>query len=54
MESNVIVAGCPAKIIGKWDAFKEKTENKVMKLGDKSYEEKKSFILSHPEKMIVR
>ena len=53
-EPNVIVAGCPAKIIGNWDKFQDKTNNNVLKLGDKSYEEKKNFILSHPEKLIVR
>jgi len=53
-ESNVIVAGCPAKIIGTWDKFENKVKGNVMKLGDKVYEEKKSYILSHPEKLIER
>lgn len=53
-KSNVIVAGCPARIIRTWDKFAEKTKEHVMKLGCKSYEEKKKFILSHPEKMIIR
>lgn len=53
-ESNVIVAGCPARVIGKWDSFQEKTKDYVMKLGDKTVGYKKSYLLSHPEKMIVR
>ena len=53
-ESGVIVAGCPAKVIGKWDKFQEKTKDYVMKLGDKRVEDKKNYILSHPEKLIVR
>ena len=53
-ESNVIVAGCPARVIGTWNKFSEKTNDYVMKLGDKNYEEKKNFILAHPEKLIER
>ena len=53
-QSNVIIAGCPAKIIGTWDKFEEKTEAHVMKLGDKSASGKKEFILNHPERLIVR
>lgn len=53
-QSNVIVAGCPARIVGTWDKFEEKTASKVMQLGNRSYEDKKAFILSHPEKLIIR
>lgn len=53
-QSNVIIAGCPAKIIGTWDKFEEKTKSHVMKLGDKSALDKKEYILNHPEKLIVR
>ena len=54
IESNVIVAGCLARVIGTWDEFKEKTKDKVMKLGNKNYEEKRNYILTHSEKLIVR
>lgn len=53
-EPKVIVVGCPARIVGKWDKFQEKTKDYVMKLGDKSVDDKKTYILSHPEKLIVR
>lgn len=54
LQSNVIIAGSPAKIIGTWDKFEEKTKNYVMRLGDKSFEEKKSTILGNPDKLITR
>ena len=53
-ESNVIVAGNPARVISTWERFAERTKVHVMKLGDKSFEDKKNEILSHPEKLIVR
>lgn len=52
--SNVIVAGCPARVIGTWDKFKEKTKDKVMKLGNKNKREKREHILAHSELLIVR
>lgn len=54
LQSNVIVAGCPAKIIGTWDKFEEKTKSHVMRLGNLSFEEKKSSIMSNLNKLIVR
>ena len=53
-QSNVIIAGCPARIIGTWDKFEEKTASHVMKLGNMSFKEKKERILSSPEKLIKR
>ena len=53
-ESNVIVAGCPAKIIGTWDKFGAKVSDNVMKLGNLPVEEKKKYILEHEEKLIRR
>ena len=53
-ESNVIVAGCPAKVIGNWDEFSKKVKDYVMKLGNKPFDEKKSYLLSHMDKLIKR
>lgn len=53
-ESNVIVAGCPPKIIGTWDKFGAKVSDNVMKLGNLPVEEKKKYILEHEEKLIRR
>lgn len=53
-ESGVIVAGVPAKIIGRVDEFTAKYENQFLSLhGLKSYERKK-YILDHPEKLVLK
>ena len=53
-ESNVIVAGCPARVIGTWDKYGEKVKNNVVKLGDLPVEEKRTFLMEHDEILIKR
>lgn len=53
-DSNVIVAGCPARIIGTWDQFGVKVKPNVAKLGHLSSNEKKRFLLEHPQILIKR
>ena len=53
-ESNVIIGGNPAKIIGTWDKFKEKSIDTVIHAGHLSYTDKRMLIESHQEKLIKR
>lgn len=53
-ESNVIVAGCPARVIGTWDKYGEKVKNNVVKLGNLPVEEKRTFLMEHDEILIKR
>ena len=48
-ESEIIIGGNPAKIIGHWDAFLEKNKQYAL-----SRTNAKSVLLNHPEKNIVR
>lgn len=51
-ESNVIIGGNPAKIIGTWDKFKDKSIDMVIHAGHLSYTDKRMLIESHQEKLI--
>lgn len=53
-ESNVIIAGNPARIIGSWDKYKQKNINKIIHAGHLSFDEKKSYILSNENLLIKR
>lgn len=54
LESNVIVAGCPARIIGRWEGYGVKVKENVMKLGNLPLEDKKQYLLEHEEKLVKR
>lgn len=45
-ESNVVVAGNPAKVIGKWEEFENKSSDKVVHAGHLSFQKKKEAIQS--------
>ena len=52
-QSNVIVAGNPAKIIGTWNDYENKVKENVIHAGHMSYKEKKEYILT-TDRLIVR
>lgn len=53
-ESNVIVAGNPARIIGTWDKYRDKSCDNEIMAGHLSVEEKRKLILEHEERLVVR
>ena len=48
-ENNVIIGGNPAKIIGTWDKFREKSEGYAQNMSDVS-----ELIKTHPEILVKR
>ena len=53
-ESNVIVAGSPATIIGKWENFDKKHHDSAICTKGFSFEQKKKTLLDNQDKLIVR
>lgn len=51
---NVIVGGNPAKVIGTWESFAEKTKDNALKLHGKKGEATKIEILKNQDKLIKR
>lgn len=54
VEEGVIVAGNPARIVGKWDDFKKKTSDSIIHTGNLSELEKKVKVLNNQERFIKR
>lgn len=53
-ESHTIVAGNPARIIGKWDTFREKNVAFELCTWKMSKEEKRKYILDNENRLIKR
>lgn len=53
-ESNVIIAGNPAKIIGYWENFSKKANDNVICTKGFSAEEKKKKVLESEHKFVRR
>ena len=52
-ESNVIIAGNPARVVGRWDEFKNKSVTNIIKAGNLSKSKKKKKILESKQ-LIIR
>lgn len=48
-ESNVIIGGNPARVIGTWDAFREKAKDKSL-----SRYHLKEVVTNNPDKLVVK
>lgn len=53
-ESGVIVAGVPAKVIGRVDDFMAKYEKNFLSLHGLKTDERKEYILEHSEKLVIK
>lgn len=53
-DSGVIVAGVPAKIIGRVDEFTAKYENQFLSLHGLKSDERKKYILDHSKKLVTK
>lgn len=53
-ESNVIIAGNPAKIVGTWEGFSQKVNDKAICTKGFSAEQKKKKVLESEQKLICR
>lgn len=54
VEEGVIVAGNPARIVGRWADFKKKTSNSIIYTGNLSELEKKVKVLNNQDRFVKR